>query len=180
MHRQCCRKIKVSNHTRPEWKPNFKWERTDYIIPGLQKKGKQSATEMVSQRKIKELRRKQFFNFLADFFDKFDAGLMKDKVGPDFKFSEEERERWLKKYFMKYFMEDMKAEPVQQKIVLDGDADSKPKFLTVVAQPDVATREMKDAQLGFSKGLKSKWNPTKLNDDLDDIMGKRHKKIERK
>lgn len=39
---------------------------------------------------------------------------------------------------------------------------------------------MKDAQLGFSKGLKSKWNPTKLNDDLEDIMGKRQRKIERK
>ena len=49
--------------------------------------------------------------------------------------------------------------------------------------PEAATREMKDAQLGFkkfSKGLKSKWNPTKLNDDLDDIMDRRHRKIERK
>ena len=137
---------------------------------------------------------------MADFFDKFDAGLMKDKVGPDFKFSEEERERWLKKYFMKYFMEDMKADPVKPKLPEDDspakrdcdhgtidlrtgkpfDADKKAKAIAAQPKPEGATREMKDAQLGFSKGLKSKWNPTKLNDDLEDIMVKRHRKIERK
>lgn len=164
INRPCCGQVKMSNHTRPEWKPNFKWERTDYIIPGLAKKGQKSATEMVSMRKIKELRRKQFFNFLADFFDKFDAGLMKDKVGPDFKFTEEERERWLKKYFMKYFMEDMKAEPVKQKTAEEDNAaanrdcdhgtidlrtgklfDAGKKLKGAAAQPEGATREMKDA-----------------------------------
>ena len=80
---------------------------------------------MVSQKKIKELRRKQFFNFLSDFFDKFDAGLMKDKVGPDFKFTEEEKERWLKKYFMKYFMEDMKIEAPKKSSVDIKDEDQK-------------------------------------------------------
>ena len=142
---------------------------------------------MVSDRKIKELRRKQFFNFLADFFDKFDAGVMKDKVGPDFKFTEEERERWLKKYFMKYFMEDMKIEPPVKQKPDDDKNDSgcdhpktgKPTDAEKKAE-EAATREMKDAQLGFSKGLKSKWNPTKLNDDLDDILDRRHRKIERK
>jgi len=54
---------------------------------------------------VKELKRKQFFNFLADFFDKLESGKMTQKVGKDFKFTEEEKEQWLKKYFMKYFME---------------------------------------------------------------------------
>lgn len=121
---------------------------------------------------------------------------MKDKISSDFKFTEEERERWLKKYFMKYFMEDMKTDTLKQKIAIGGEespakrdcacpeggdnADKKQRFMTVKMQPEVATREMKDAQLGFSKGLKSKWNPAKLNDDLEDIMGKRHRRIEKK
>lgn len=42
-------------------------------------------------RKIKELRRKQFFNFLVDFYDKFEAGEMKDKVGKTMVFSPEEK-----------------------------------------------------------------------------------------
>jgi hypothetical protein len=43
---------------------------------------------------------------LADFFDKFDAGNMDGKVGKAFKFDADEREKWLKRYFMKYFMEN--------------------------------------------------------------------------
>ena len=92
------------------------WARNDYIIPGLKKKKKGQQDDEsenlggpdknVSLRKIKELRRKQFFNFLADFFDKFEAGHMSSKVGNNFKFEEEEKERWLKRYFMKYYVED--------------------------------------------------------------------------
>lgn len=90
------------------------------MIPGLKKKKKKAEGEAdddesenltggdktVSLRKIKELRRKQFFNFLADFFDKFEAGTMSSKVGKNFKFDEEEKEKWLKRYFMKYYVED--------------------------------------------------------------------------
>ena len=34
---------------------------------------------------------------------------MKNKVGKNFKFTPEEKEQWLKKYFMKYYMEDVET-----------------------------------------------------------------------
>lgn len=45
---------------------------------------------------------------------------------------------------------------------------------------EFATREMKDAQLGFSAGLKTKMDNKAVNNDLDDILGKKLDKIERK
>ena len=45
---------------------------------------------------------------------------------------------------------------------------------------EFATREMKDAQLGFSAGLKTKMDSQAVNNDLDDILGKRMNKIEKK
>lgn len=67
--RPCCREHRHADHTKPDWKPNFVWERNDYIIPGLKKKkkgknnddGSENMTgpdKVVSMRKIKELRRK--------------------------------------------------------------------------------------------------------------------------
>jgi hypothetical protein len=47
-------------------------------------------------------------------------------------------------------------------------------------QTEVATREMKDAQLGFSQGVKTKMDTQAANDDLDDVIGKKLEKIERK
>ena len=46
------------DHTKPAWKPNFKWERTDFIIPGLGKKPDKNAKKPVGLAKMKELRRK--------------------------------------------------------------------------------------------------------------------------
>lgn len=48
---------------------------------------------------------------MADFFDKFEAGHMSSKVGPNFKFDQEEKEKWLKRYFMKYYVEDQGSIP---------------------------------------------------------------------
>ena len=73
-------------------------------------------------RKIKELRRKQFFNFLVDFFDKFEAGEMKYKLGKNVKFTPEEKQKWLKKYFMKYFMENVEQPYETKTITLDRSA----------------------------------------------------------
>jgi|TARA_B110000285_G_scaffold164349_1_gene183540 hypothetical protein len=36
---------------------------------------------------------------------------MSSKVGNNFKFEEEEKERWLKRYFMKYYVEDQGSVP---------------------------------------------------------------------
>jgi hypothetical protein len=103
------------------WKPKFKWERTDFIIPGLNKKLDREAKlkNVVGQAKLRELRRKQFFNFLADFFDKLDSGSMGNKVGKEFKFDTEEKEKWLKRYFMKYFMEGDGRPPEMVSIKVD-------------------------------------------------------------
>jgi hypothetical protein len=37
-HRRCCREERVNDHSKPVWKPKFKWERTDFLIPGLNRK----------------------------------------------------------------------------------------------------------------------------------------------
>jgi hypothetical protein len=107
-HRRCCREERVNDHSKPEWKPKFKWERTDFLIPGLNRKLDSKAKKPVGVAKMKELRRKQFFNFLADFFDKLESGKMDGKVGKEYKFDAEEKEKWMKRYFMKYFIEDEK------------------------------------------------------------------------
>jgi len=39
----------------------------------------------------------------------------------------------------------------------------KDKFITVKMQPELATQEMKDAQLGNSKGMKTKLDTEKMN-----------------
>jgi hypothetical protein len=86
--------MKISDHCKPAWQPKFKWARNDYQIFSLQNK-KQKKKEAGLDDRIKVLRRKQFFNFLADFFDKLEDGQMKAKVGKNFAFSEEEKEKWL-------------------------------------------------------------------------------------
>ena len=103
--RHCCHEIKLTDHIKPEKQPKVPWARNDYQIFSLQNK-KKNQKEGALSAKVKDLRRKQFFNFLADFFDKFEAGHMKGKVGAGFKFDDEEKERWLKKYFKKYYMEN--------------------------------------------------------------------------
>ena len=59
-YRNCCNEEVITDHCKPEWKPNFKWERTDFIIPGLNKKLDRRAKlkNVVGQAKLNELRRK--------------------------------------------------------------------------------------------------------------------------
>lgn len=98
--RHCCKRRVMSDHTKPEWSLGFEWARQDFKVPNLIKKAAPGATtqpttreQEVSLRKVKELRRKQFFNFLVDFFDKFEAGEMKYKVPKKMKFTPEEKEK---------------------------------------------------------------------------------------
>lgn len=42
---------------------------------------------------------------------------------------------------------------------------------------ELATREMKDAQLGMSAGIKSKLDETVMNDELDTLLAKKLKTI---
>ena len=92
--RKCCKKKKLTDHTKPEWSLGYEWVKHDFKVPGL---GKNSGPDVmseeqeVSMRKIKDLRRKQFFNFLKDFFEKFEAGEMKYKLGKNVKFTPEEK-----------------------------------------------------------------------------------------
>lgn len=46
---------------------------------------------------------------------------MKNKVGKNFKFTPEEKEQWLKKYFMKYYMEDVETPMETRELKIDGD-----------------------------------------------------------
>lgn len=101
---------------------------------------------------------------------------MKAKVGKNFQFDEEEKEKWLKKYFKKYYMENQVLEDIVLRMKLDTDQAAKKrecsctvgqrdektgkmiapcdihanqikpdKYITVLMQPELATREMKDA-----------------------------------
>ena len=56
---------------------------------------------------MKELRRKQFFNFISDFFEKIESGGLANKASDLTKFTEDEKEKWIKKYFKKYYMENL-------------------------------------------------------------------------
>ena len=173
--RACCHEIKLVDHNKPEKEPKIPWARNEYQVFSLKNKRKNSKEGQLSA-KVKDLRRKQFFNFLADFFDKFEAGQMKGKVGNNFKFDDEEKEKWLKKYFKKYYMENQVVEDIVVKLKLDTDQAARKrqcsctvgqrdeatgelippcvlhqkrpqpdKYVTVHMQPELATREMKDA-----------------------------------
>jgi hypothetical protein len=59
--RKCCKKKKLTDHTKPEWSLGYEWVKHDFKVPGL---GKNSGPDVmseeqeVSMRKIKDLRRK--------------------------------------------------------------------------------------------------------------------------
>ena len=107
---------KVGDHFKPEIK-KYNWGQ-----PKKQVKQKFDKDGIpVPSKKIKDLRRKQFFNFVSDFFEKFDRGDMQGKASSLISFNEEEKEQWIKKYFKKYFMENavLKDEVVRMKIDTD-------------------------------------------------------------
>ena len=132
---------------------------------------------------------------------------MDGKVGKEFKFDAEEKEKQLKRYFMKYFMEGDGHAPEMIKIKVDqsianqqrqcscskGSYDNKgihippcavnqnkpEKYIKVPMQPEFATREMRDAQLGMSMGLKTKMDTQAINNDLDNILARKIQKIEK-
>ena len=126
---------------------------------------------------------------------------MSAKVGKNFAFTEAEKEKWLQKYFKKYYMENLELEDLVVKMKLDTDQAAKKrecsctvgqrdektgvlippcdlhanqgkpdKFITVRMPQELATREMKDAQLGMSAGIKSKLDDTVMNDELDGLL----------
>lgn len=119
---------------------------------------------------------------------------MKHKVGENCKFSDEEKEAWIMKYFKKYYMENAVYPEQKVRMKIDksnadkkrvcsctvGQIDEKTgalipacdlhsnkikpdKYITVSMQPEYATQEMKDAQLGNSLGIKQKMDSASLN-----------------
>lgn len=68
-------------------------------------KGEIRDDDWISSDKIKEIRRRQFFNFFADFYDKYEnGGFGKDL---NYTFTDEEKEQNLKKYFKRYYKDDL-------------------------------------------------------------------------
>lgn len=63
---------------------------------------------------------------------------------------------------------------------LKKNQEKPPKTMTVALPPEFTTKEMRDAQHGKSAGLQSKMDTKLLNADLEDILGKRLKKVEKK
>lgn len=51
------------------------------------------------------------------------------------------------------------------------------KYITVKMPQELATREMKDAQLGMSAGIKSKLDDAVMNDELDNLLTQKLKTI---
>lgn len=60
---------------------------------------------------------------------------------------------------------------------LHANKDRPDKYITVNMQPELATREMKDAQLGMSAGIKTKMDGAVINSELDDLLSKKLKSI---
>jgi|TARA_B110000285_G_C15051072_1_gene577017 hypothetical protein len=50
---------------------------------------------------------------------------MSAKVGKNYSFTEEEKEKWLHKYFNKYYMENQELEDVVVRMKLDTDQAAK-------------------------------------------------------
>lgn len=115
--RACCHKPKIANHSRDIEKPKFNWGENNK--PKVIKYDEDGI--IIPSQKIKDLRRKQFFNFISDFFEKFDRGDMKNKASPLIKFNEEEKEEWMKKYFKKYYMENEVLKDVEVRMKVDTD-----------------------------------------------------------
>lgn len=162
--RRCCRQHRIIDHNRPLWNPKYQWGEF-----GHDQKGKRF--EKMNKERIKELRRKQFFSFFADFFDKLEQGsMLKNLRGTNF--TDEEKEEWIKTYFKRYYMENLvlKEEVVKLKVdtamaakkrqcsctigqynektgkLVSPDAIGvKEKVIKVKLKKDLATREMMDA-----------------------------------
>lgn len=145
------------------------------------------------------MKKKQFFQFIADFFDKYDDGHFSHNTS--IKFTEAEKEKWIKKYFLKYFSNQV--EPLTEKIRINTslkmdtdqrtcsctvgmyDAKSgklippselpqnkakKNKFKYITIQKEIATKDMRDAQLGRSLGIKTTMKQKEAEEALDQIL----------
>lgn len=97
--RDCCQVSKEVNHARPAWKPNFIWERNEFIMNAEMAKKKMGKKERLIAQRMKDVREIQFRNFIEDVFVKYDQGKFKDKIAWDLKFTQEEREAWVEKIF---------------------------------------------------------------------------------
>ena len=114
--RKCCKLRPIISHNRELETNKHKWGEPKPV--STKKTGE-------LDEKIKGLRRKQFFNFIADFYEKFENGELKGKAGNMKPFTPEEKERQIKKYFKKYYMENAVQKPVKMKFKVDTDQAAK-------------------------------------------------------
>jgi c-di-AMP phosphodiesterase-like protein len=77
---------------------------------------------------MKDLRRRQFFNFLADFFEKIDSGHLRNKPKELLTFTEEEKMEWTKKFFKKYYMENAVLKDEVQRLKVDTNMSQKKRM----------------------------------------------------
>ena len=169
-HRRCCSRMRITNHQRPVLKAKVRWGE-EKKEDGEIKRDKNGV--IIPSKKMKELRRKQFFNFISDFFEKIESGGLANKQNELIQFNDEEKEAWIKKYFKKYYMESLVLEDKEYKLKVDTDKaakkrtcactvgeydqktgklvppnelpNRKEKFIKVKMQPELATQDMIDA-----------------------------------
>lgn len=122
---------------------------------------------------MKNQRRRQFLNFLNDFFEKIENGQLKNLQPELLKFTDAEKKDWVRKYFKKYYMENavLRDETFRLKVDTDlarkkrtcsctvGQINAKTgklvppnklhghkdKYITVKMQPNLVTQDMIDA-----------------------------------
>lgn len=70
--RRCCRKERVCSHNQ-EIRPKVKWPKPVHQEIKRDKQG-----NIIPTKKMKEMRRRQFYNFLNDFFEKARSGHFKN------------------------------------------------------------------------------------------------------
>lgn len=74
---------------------------------------------MLDKNRLQEIRRRQFFNFFADFYDKYERGAFGKDL--NYEFRDKEKKQNLKKYFKKYHRDDLFLPTVVVDIPIECD-----------------------------------------------------------
>ena len=144
-------------HDKPEWhlRGKNKWRRINMGLKDPAADETLLSHEGVSKKKMRQIRRKQFFAFFEGFFDKYPNESLKLR-NLRWTFSKEEKVSLLKDYFKRYFNEklDTKKSTAESKLESEFNVSSilnqSKRFdgkLATVAE------NFKDAFLGKSKGI---------------------------
>ena len=150
--------------------------------------GKPSTPQDLTNKRVREIRRRQFFNFFADFYDKYEDAKMRQD--DSFTFTNKEKEQSLKSYFKKYYRDDRFLPTVIKNIPLACDIASKKrlcdcknqvnnlkpiKTIRVEMLQERPPGESKDQYLDKSEGI---YNTFNAQDSMQIMLEQLENKVE--